>query len=402
MVAGRTRSRPPPGRAGTPRTPKPSWRGLDRARPRARSALVTVSIRSVSFARSSCAPADRLSPRAIAASQGEERQLVDRVAAPPPARPPSRPGRRARTSMSATGSPPACRRLKREIRAPIRSSTWSRPVRRRVDADAVDPEPRARAAASRRRGRAPPTRSRRAPRATAARAARPARPRRVPAARRTRAPAAASMPLGVVARRYAARRPRSGRPSAYRPGEQDARLDLRARDRQLVADRPCSAPPAIVTGARPVCRLDARAHLGQRRGDPLHRARGAATRRRQLEPPVLAGEESRAEQSEQGAGSCRSRSARPARAARAGRRRDANGVGVILVTSTPSAAAAAIVDSVSAERPKPVIARLALARRADQERAVGDRLVARHGEAARPTAMAGSILISEDRRDETP
>src|SRR5262249_24380557 len=62
--------RPPFGREGTPRTPKPS--SLARMRtPKARSAFVTLSIRSVSLTRSSPAPWTRLSPRANAAASAK-------------------------------------------------------------------------------------------------------------------------------------------------------------------------------------------------------------------------------------------------------------------------------------------------------------------------------------------
>ena len=52
------------------------------------------------------------------------------------------------------------------------------------------------------------------------------------------------------------------------------------------------------------------------------------------------------------------------------------------MTSAPSARTAASVDSVSAERPKPRIARLAVGDGADEQRAVRDRLVAGDREVA--------------------
>src|SRR5207253_3676970 len=64
-------STPPPlGREGIPLTPKPS--SLARMRmPRARRAFVTVSMRSVSFTRSSRAPCTELDPRAYAAASAK-------------------------------------------------------------------------------------------------------------------------------------------------------------------------------------------------------------------------------------------------------------------------------------------------------------------------------------------
>src|SRR6476469_3674308 len=62
--------RPPLGRAGTPLTQKPSSRGVTRT-PIARSEFVTVSMRSVSFTRSSSAPQTVLSPRAQAAASAK-------------------------------------------------------------------------------------------------------------------------------------------------------------------------------------------------------------------------------------------------------------------------------------------------------------------------------------------
>ena len=64
------------------------------------------------------------------ASEREERQLVDEQRHLRRRRPSSRRARRGGTSRSPTGSPPMRRRLKTVTRAPIRSSTSRRPVRR--------------------------------------------------------------------------------------------------------------------------------------------------------------------------------------------------------------------------------------------------------------------------------
>ena len=97
-------------------------------------------------------------------------------------------------------------------------------------------------------------------------------------------------PLGVVTARC---RLDDGRAAASpEPGEQHARLDLRARNRQRVLD-----PGEVAAGDRerreaPLGRLDRRAHQPQRLGDPVDRApadRGVA-----VERPALALGSSRA------------------------------------------------------------------------------------------------------------
>src|SRR6266540_1100676 len=119
--------RPPFGRAGTPRTRKPSS-VADARPPRARSELATFSIRSVSFSRSSRAPRTRLSPRAPAAARAKRGSSSMRrgtslgsisVAV----------SSDDSTSMSPTGSRPRRRRLKTAMRAPMRVSTSRSPVR---------------------------------------------------------------------------------------------------------------------------------------------------------------------------------------------------------------------------------------------------------------------------------
>ena len=129
----------------------------------------------------------------------------------------------------------------------------------------------------------------------------------------------AEQPFGVVAGRL---RSTTRRRPAVReqPGEEHRRLDLRARDGQLVADR--AQLPALDHDRRvAVGRLDPRAHPPQRLGDPLLRPRARATRRRRARsgPPGRRGSRTRAAAR---CPRCRSRAARRARAARASRRRE--------------------------------------------------------------------------------
>ena len=97
-----------PGRRGPT---KPSGRA-SMCTPIARSAVVTVSIRSVSFARSSSAPVTRVVAVRERAEQRDERQLVDEPRHLARARSSSRRAASPATSRSATASPATVRRLK--------------------------------------------------------------------------------------------------------------------------------------------------------------------------------------------------------------------------------------------------------------------------------------------------
>ena len=181
-----------------------------------RSAFVTVSMRSDSFTRSSCAPAhDALAAR--------HRGARARTAAARRSSAAPRPARSSVATSSARSHLEVGDRLA-AVRAPVvDGDPRAHPLEhveqadaRRVDADAVQPQLASPAAASPRRGTAPPTRSRPARRATAAGAARPARR---PARRGFRCdprPGRREHALGVVAARAGSdhrRRP----PSAYSP-----------------------------------------------------------------------------------------------------------------------------------------------------------------------------------------
>ena len=182
------------------------------------------------------------------------------------------------TSMSATGSPPTVRRLKSETRAPIRSSTLRRPVR-----VGLIPIPC--------RRRSEPERSVAATMYGAAEEKSPGTSRSSGLSRsagQTEIARAASARRGRRPPRAAAR---CGRGSGFgstttvgpsrrlEPGEEDGRLHLGARDRQLVADR-VEAVAGDHDRRVAVGRLDVRAHLAQRLGDALERAAWRATRPR--------------------------------------------------------------------------------------------------------------------------
>ena len=268
------------------------------------------------------------------------------------------------------------RRSSSAIRAPIRSSASSRPVR-----VGLTPMPgggprepgseRGRDEERRRR------RSRRAPRSRAARAARPASPS-IAAARAARARRRVSMRsvwsrVGTGSRRSSP--PRRSRP-ASRTRSSPARSPPAARSRSRAARAPrprAAAWPSVVSTAR--------AHRAQRLGDAAHRPRAERLVADQLEPlpcwpasrpgkqphrvPALP-------QSIGAAGARSPRGPTPGRAASS----------PSFSTSTPSARTARERRPVSAERPKPAIRRLAVGDRAEQQRAVRDRLVAGHGDAA--------------------
>ena len=153
------------------------------------------------------------------------------------------------------------------MRAPMRASTSSNPVRRglRPTSWIVSSDPGSRVAAT---TKAPPRRSRPARRPRRAEAARPDR-RRPGAARAHPHAGGLEHQLGVVARRQRLDDRRlAGRVEAR---EQHARLDLRARHRQLVAD-PAQLAARDHERRRAVVALDARAHLPSGSGDPVDRA----------------------------------------------------------------------------------------------------------------------------------
>ena len=140
-------------------------------------------------------------------------------------------------------------------------------------------------------------------------------------------------------------------PLRLETGEQHGRLHLRRRDRELVVDR---AQRAAFDDERrmAVRRLDGRAHPPQRLGDALHRPRGERLVADELEPSLLAGDESGEEPHERARVAAVDR-ARPARAGHEPDAVNAQHVHLVLDDLAPSARTAAIVASVSAERPKP-------------------------------------------------
>ena len=157
---------------------------------------------------------------------------------------------------------------------------------------------------------------------------------------------------------------------------QDARLDLRARDRQLVADR--LERPALDDERRAaVCGLDVSPHLGERRCDPVDGAASERVVAGQLEAAALTREQS----CEQTQGRARvaavHRRVGLAQSAQPGAF-DANRVDVLFVDGgpeRPDGGDCRLGVGGAAEAPHE---RLALGNRADQDGPVRDRLVARH------------------------
>ena len=117
---------------------------------------------------------------------------------------------------------------------------------------------------------------------------------------------------------------------------QDARLDLRARDRQLVADR--LQRPALDDERRSAVRgLDLRAHLGERGGDPVDRPAAKRVVAGQLEAAGLPREQAGEQAQRRPRVAAVDRRVRLAQAAEAGAF-DANRVDVVLVDGDPERA----------------------------------------------------------------
>ena len=138
------------------------------------------------------------------------------------------------------------------------------------------------------------------------------------------------------------------------PREQDSRLHLRARDRQLVRD-PAQLPALDDERRVAVGRLDVRAELAQRRRDAFHRSSRERLVADQLEASRPARPGARRVAASAFPRSPR-RSVRPPRVSpRSPRPRTRTTSMSGSSTSAPSARTACSVDSVSPERPKPVI-----------------------------------------------
>ena len=283
------------------------------------------------------------------------------------------------------------------MRAPMRSSTSSSPVRRGLSADVVDRQ--LGAGQQRRRDDERRGRGEVAGHVDLAelRAARPGRRRRGVACRVTRTPAASS--ISSVWSRVGSGSTTVVWPRRVQAGEQHARLHLRARHRQLVAD---PAQLAALDRRAAACRRSSRRVApicAQRLGDRAPSGGGAATRRRSARsgPPGRRGSRRAAAASvpalPQSIGPSGSRSPRrPTPWTRSASTSSSS-------TSTPSARTAAIVDSVSPERPKPRTRVSPSPIAPSSTRAVRDRLVAgnaRCGRAApRPARPRHSASTGE-------
>ena len=185
-------------------------------------------------------------------------------------------------------------------------------------------------------------------------------------------------PLRVVARgsRLDDRGGAVGREEA---GQEDARLHLGARHRQLPADSPELAARDSKRRVA-VGRLDGRAHLTQRIGDPVERAPRERLVSDELEAPALAGQETRQEAHE-GAGV--PAVDRPRRLAEAPET-DSGDVNTVAVELHLGSERPGRVDR--RERvlrdSEPVERALPVRDRAEEHSPVGDGLVARHGDVA--------------------
>ena len=242
-----------------------------------RSAAVTVAIRSDSLRRSSAASRIVVVPsakQAARATRGSS-SIASGTSAPPTSVACSR---RRRTRRSPTGSPPTSTPGATSISAPIRSRIVSRPVRVGLSADSFQLDLAAGDQQPRRRGRRRPRRCRRGRRSRPARGARRARST-------TASPSRLDVGAGGLSMRSVWSRLGSGSttlvsPSASRPGEQQARLDLGAGDRQLVGRcRAAARPRSLAAAAAPRGRSGRRPSraAARRSGRP---GGGGSTRRR--------------------------------------------------------------------------------------------------------------------------
>ena len=266
---GRRRGRP---RAapGTPRISQPS--SVARTWPPiARSSSATVSRRfGLLHAQLPGAAHDGAAAR-HRRGEREQRQLVDQRAARSRPRSRSRRARRdAPRRRRSARRRAVVRRLKRLMRAPMRSSTVSRPVRVGfVDMPRTNRRDSASSVAATRNGAADEM----SPGTSTA----PSSSRSTGHTETVRGPlrdaraGGAQQALGVVARRH--RLDHGGRARGrVEPGEQDARLDLRGGDRQLVADRLQLAAAVDVQRRAAVAVAEHGAHQLERHRDAVDRA----------------------------------------------------------------------------------------------------------------------------------
>jgi hypothetical protein len=183
-------------------------------------------------------------------------------------------------------------------------------------------------------------------------------------------------PFAVIATRD--RLADHGRPGArVQSGEEQARLDLRARDRKLVPNR---GERASLDDERSVAvgRLDPSAHLAQRPRDPLERAARERLVADELEPAVLTGEDPGQEPHQRSGVPAVDRTLRWAQPPQAGAGHPHELA--LELDARPERS-----DSVGRRvrvrgGPEPGHRALPLGDRGDEESPVGDRLVARDGE----------------------
>ena len=350
---------------------KPS--AVARARtPSARRASTVVSIRSDSFARSSSAPRSTLSPRAHAAASAKSgsSSIATGTSCPSTVVPTSG---AACTSRSPAGSAA-------DLAPVVRRDAGAHPLEDpeqarapRIEVDAVHVELRAgheRRGDDQWRGRGEVTRNldlaeRQPLGGTDADALGP------PC---DRCAGGLEHPLGVVASRDGL----DDRRLAVRiePGEQDGRLHLRARHRQSVGDR-VERAPLHAEGEPSVSALDARTHLPQRIDDPPHRTGAERRVSDELELlPRLTGQDAREQTDERAGVAAVDGSARGGQPAEADAR-DAQLVVRLLGHGDTARSYGGDRGLGVGRATEACDAGLPFADRADQHRAVRDRLVAR-------------------------
>jgi hypothetical protein len=161
------------------------------------------------------------------------------------------------------------------------------------------------------------------------------------------------------------------------PREEDARLDLRARNRQFVADGRQRSPALDDQGRVAILRCNVCAHLGERIGDPPKRPARQRLVADQLEAPLLPDEQPRQEPHQRPrvpAVDRALRSPEPAKAHPA----DANGLSVDFHIGTERPYPRRRRERVR-RRTEAGEATLAVCDRPEEESTVRDRLVAGHG-----------------------
>ena len=292
-----------------------------------------------------------------------------------------RAARRAGTTRSPTGSPPSMRRFSTAMSAPISASVANRPVRSGLSPTPAMRQPRARH--QQRRDQRERGRGRIARHHDIGGAQLRLAVQRDDPARARPAPPAPSAPkwrsMFSLWSRVASGSSTRVMPRRVQAGQQHRRLHLRRRHRHAVVQRQRVA--RALDGQRQpaaVARGEAGAACAPAARSPGASAAGAGWRRRSS-PRRSDGWPGCRTAAARRCRNCPCRARPPARSARRCRgRRRARCRRRRACTSAPSARIAAAVRSTSSPSSRPVMRGLAHRQRAEHQRAVADRLVARH------------------------